>query len=76
MCECGEAQIEWKLKKSNSNRSTSDDEAVYMYSAACRIQSNDGQINIEVGKLNGWPVKVLRDIVCIGMIVDRALILD
>ena len=36
-------------KKSNSNHSTSDDEAIY--SAAC--MSNDGQIYIEVGKLNG-----------------------
>ena len=43
-------------KKSNSNRLTSDDEAIY--SAACHAQSNDGQIYIEVGKLNGWPVKV------------------
>ena len=46
-------------KKSNSNRSTSDDEAIF--SAACRAQSNDGQIYIEVGKLNGRPVKALRD---------------
>ena len=38
--------------------------------------SNDGQIYIEVGKLNGWPVKVLRDTGCTGMIVDRALIPD
>ena len=43
-------------KKSNSNKSTSEDEAIY--SAACRAQSNDGQIYIEVGKLNGRPVKV------------------
>ena len=42
-------------KKSNSNRSISDDEAIY--SAAYRAQSNDGQIYI--GKLNGRPVKVL-----------------
>ena len=61
-------------KKSNSNRLTSDDEAIY--SAACRAQSNDGQIYIEVGKLNGRPVKVLRDTGCTGMIVDRALIPD
>ena len=33
-------------KMSNSNRSTSDDEAIY--SAACRAQSNDCQIHIEV----------------------------
>ena len=39
-------------KKSNSNRLTSNDEA--MYSVACCAQSNDGQIYIEVGKLNGW----------------------
>ena len=43
-------------KKSNSNRSTSEVEAIY--SAACRAQSNDGQICIEVGKLNGRPLKV------------------
>ena len=30
----------------------------------------------EVGKLNGRPVKVLRDTGCTGMIVDRALIPD
>ena len=59
-------------KKSNSNRLTSDDEAIY--SAACRAQSNDGQIYIEVCKSNGRPVKVLRDTGCTGMIVDRALI--
>ena len=39
-------------------------------------QSNDGQIYIEVGKLNGQPVKVLRDIGYTGMIVGRALIPD
>ena len=61
-------------KKSTSNRLTSDDEAIY--SAACRAQSNDGQIYIEVGKLNGWLVKVLRDNRCTWMIVDRALIPD
>ena len=61
-------------KKSNSNKSTSEDEAIY--SAACRAQSNDGQIYIDVGKLNGRPVKVLRDTGCTGMIVDRALIPD
>ena len=44
-------------KKSNLNRLTSDDEAIY--SAACCAQSNDGQISLQVGKLNGWPVKVL-----------------
>ena len=61
-------------KKSNSNRSTSDDEAIY--SAACRVRNNDGQIYIGVGKLNGRPVKVLRDTGSEGMIVDRALIPD
>ena len=57
MCEHRETQIKWKLQKSNSNRSTNDDDA--MYSAVCRAQSNDGQIYIEIGKLNGLPVKVL-----------------
>ena len=52
-------------KKSNSNKSTSEDEAIY--SAACCAQSNVGQVYIEVGKLNGRPVK---------MIVERALIPD
>ena len=45
-------------KMSNSNRSTSDYEAIY--SAACHAQSNDGQIYIEVGKLNGRPVKAVH----------------
>ena len=35
-----------------------------------------GQIYMEIGKLNGRPVKVLRDTGCTGMIVDRALIPD
>ena len=61
-------------KMSNSNRLTSDDEAIY--SAACRAQSNDGQIYIEIGKLNGRPVKVLQDTGCTGMVVDKALIPD
>ena len=61
-------------KKGNLNRPTSDDDAIY--SAACHAQSNDGQIYIEVGKLNGRPVKVLRDTRCTGMIADRALIPD
>ena len=47
-----------------------------MKSVACRTKSNDSQIYIGVGKLNGWPVKVLRDTGCTGMIVDRALISD
>ena len=61
-------------KKRNLNRSTSDGEAIY--NAACRAQSNHGLIYIEVGKLNGRPVKVLRNTGCTGMIVDRALIPD
>ena len=61
-------------KKSNANRLTSDDEAIY--SAACCAQSNDGQIYIGVGKLNGRQVKVLRDTGCTGMILGRALIPD
>ena len=56
------------------NRITSNGEAIY--SAACLDQSNDGQIYIEEGKLNGWPVEMLRDTGCTGMIVDRALIPD
>ena len=36
----------------------------------------DGQISIEIGKLNGRPVKLLQDTGCTGMIVDRALIPD
>ena len=61
-------------KKSSSNGLTSNDEAIY--SAACCAQSNDGQIYIGVGKLNGLPVKILRDTGCTGMIVDRATIPD
>ena len=53
-------------REGNSNRSISDDEAIY--SAACHAQ-----IYSEVGKLNGRPVKVLRDTGCTLMIVDRAL---
>ena len=34
------------------------------------------QIYPEVDKLNGRPVKLLRDTGCTGMIVDRALISD
>ena len=54
--------------------STHSDRAVY--SAVCRAQSNDGQTYVGVGKLNGRPVKVLRDTGCTGMIVDRALVPD
>ena len=53
---------------------SSDDEA--KHGAVCCAQSNDGQIYIEVGKLNGRPVKVLRDTGCTGMTLDRALIPD
>ena len=60
------------LKKSGTEGSTNSDRAVY--SAVCRAQSNDGQTYVGVGKLNGRPVKVLRDTGCTGMIVDRALV--
>ena len=61
-------------KKSGTEGSTNSDRAVY--SAVCHAQSNDGQTYIGVGKLNGRPVKVLRDTGCTGMIVDRALVPD
>ena len=61
-------------KKSGTERSTNSDRAVH--SAVCRAQSNDGQTYVGVGKLNGRPVKVLRDTGCTGMIVDRALVPD
>ena len=51
-----------------------DQKSFILYSAACHAQSNDGQI--EIGKLNGRPVKVLQNTGCAGMIVDRALIPD
>ena len=59
-------------QKSGTEGSTNSDRAVY--SAVCRAQSNDGQTYVGVGKLNGRPVKVLRDTGCTGMIVDRALV--
>ena len=59
-------------KKSGTEGSTNSDRAVY--SAVCRAQSNDGQTYVGVGKLNGRPVKVLRDTGCTGMFVDRALV--
>ena len=31
---------------------------------------------VGVGKLNGWPVKVLCDTGCTGIIVDRVLVPD
>ena len=46
-------------KKSSTEASTNSDRAVY--SAVCHAQSNDGQTYVGVGKLNGRPVKVLRD---------------
>ena len=61
-------------KKSGSEGSTNCDRAVY--NAVCRAQSNDGQTYMGLGKLNGWPVKVLQDTGCTGMIVDRALVPD
>ena len=61
-------------KKSGIEGSTNSDRVVY--SAVRRAQSNDGQTYIGVGKLNGRPVKVLRDTGCTGMIVDRALVPD
>ena len=57
VCEHGETYIKWKLKE-EQNRLTSNDEAIY--NAALRAQSNDGQIYIRVGNLNGPPVKVLQ----------------
>ena len=60
------------LKKGVTEGSTNSDRAVY--SAVCHAQSNDGQTYIGVGKLNGLPVKVLRDTGCTGMLVDRALV--
>ena len=61
-------------KKSGTEGSTNSDRAVY--SAVWCAQSNDGQTYMGVGKLNGRPVKVLRDTGCTGMIVDRALVPD
>ena len=61
-------------KKSGTKVSTNRDRVVY--SAVCRAQSNDGQTYVSVGKLNGRPVKVLRDTGCTGMIVDMALVPD
>ena len=47
-----------------------------VYSVVCHAQSNGDHTYIGVGKLNGRPVKVLRDTSCTGMIVDRALVPD
>ena len=49
-------------KQSGTEGSTNTDNAVY--SAVCRAQSNDGQTYVGVRKLNGRPVKVLRDKIC------------
>ena len=61
-------------KMSGSKGSTNCDRAVYI--AVCHAQSNYGQTYLGVGKLNGRPVKVLRDTGCTGMIVDRASVPD
>ena len=58
----------------SSGRLISSGETIY--SAACHAQSNDGQIYIRVGWLNGRPVKVLRDTGYTLMIVERVLIPD
>ena len=78
-CTCVEVEgtrSKSNLKKSGTIGSTNSDRAVY--SAFCRAQSNDGQtyMYVGLGKLNGRPVKVLRDTGCTGMIVDRALVPD
>ena len=72
--EVGGTRSRRNSKKSGTEGSTNSDRAVY--SAVCRAQSNDGQTYVGVGKLNGQPVKVLRDTGCTGMIVDRALVPD
>ena len=72
VCECLERPRLSGNSKSSLNGLARNNEATY--SAACRAQSNDGKIYIEVDKLNGWPVKVLRDTGCTQMNVDRALI--
>ena len=59
---------------SGTKGSTNSDRVVY--GAVCRAQSNDGQIYIGVGRLNGRQVKVLRDTGCTGMIVNKALVPD
>ena len=65
-------QTKWKLKIWGTKGAISNDGAIY--SATCPAQSNDGHTYIGVGKLNGWPVKVLRDTGCTGMIVNMALV--
>ena len=59
-CTC--VNVERPRSSGNSKKVIQTDQLVKMrqiYSAACRAQSNEGQIYIEVGKLNGRPVKVL-----------------
>ena len=53
-----------KLKKSGTEGWTSNDKVIY--NPVCLAQSNDGQTYILVRKLNGRPVKVLRDTGCTG----------
>ena len=64
MCKGGES-LSGNAKKCSTERSTSNDGAIY--SAACRAQRNDGHTYNGVGKLNGWPVKVLQLTGCIRM---------
>ena len=47
--KCEKPRSSGNSKKSNSNKATSEDEAIN--SAACHAQSNYGQSCIEVGKL-------------------------
>ena len=55
-------------KKSGTEGLTNSDRAVY--STVSRAQSNEGQTYIGLGKLNGQPVKVLRDTGCTGSLLD------
>ena len=76
-CTCVEVEgtrSKSNLKKSGTKGSTNSDRT--LYSAVCRAQSNDGQTYVGLGKLNGWPLKVLRDTGCTEMNVDRALVPD
>ena len=59
-------------KKNGTEGSTNSGRAVY--SAVCHAKSNDSQTYIGVGKLSGWPVKVLRDTGCTVMTLDMALV--
>ena len=67
-CTC--VEVKGTRSRRNSNKSgteglTHSDRAVY--SAVCLTQSNDGQTYVGIGKLNGRPLKVLRDTDCTGM---------